>query len=307
MMNEGDIEMLGAFLQRLFVILTGTLFLSSVAIAQEFCAEASQDPTYFRKRALQTQNRIAFSNPKDGALDLPIGLCWWHSRLQRSLLYLATVRPLKKGEKPMTQQEINQTLNRLIAESAVVELRGYQSIYEFTQKNQKTIHAKMKSWQALEALNGLKGLKGKPVVSASKMAKLMDQLYQAVEIQNFVAYEMLQYPGLMAHSWLVTHMRPIYNGSAFVGYDLTTIDSNYQISTTTFSYRVGQTHFIGEFGDFTPYLQWQSSAKRYASALLKYCRPKLSKQQYQRFENALLPLIYSSADETSNTPEFLIE
>jgi hypothetical protein len=315
-----------------------TLVTMTSANATEFCENAANDQEFFRTRAQDPNHRIAFENPQDGALGLKTGLCWWHSRLQRSLIYLANVRPLKNGEKPMSNFEINQAINKLIAESAVVELRGYSSVFEFTRNNQDIIHSKMKWWQAIEALNGVQGLKGTPVVSAAKMQQLMTTLFNAVENKRFVAYQMLQYPGITAHAWLVSHITPIYENLVFAGYELSTIDSNYPVLTKKFIYRPGQTHFKGDFGDFTPYLQWQSSMKRYTTALFKHCKPKaaqaqlvnnlksaglyaenleitadierkytLSQRQFEDFNWRELASSSSSVDEKSNKPEHPIE
>jgi hypothetical protein len=265
---------------RIFIKVAATAaafsFFNLTAIhADELCA-GLQDPDFFRERALQPENRIAFVNPSGGALGLPTGLCWWHSRLQRSFIYLAQTRPLAQGEKPMSQSEIGNAVVKLIVENSVVTLRGYKNIFEFTQTNKDLIHHKMQWWQALEATQAVRGLKGKPVVSATKMQSLMTKLYDYVEKNKLIAYEMLQFPGVAAHAWLVTHMRPIYEGLLHVGYELSIIDSNFPGQSRLFNYRFGQTHFVGDFGDFTPYLQWKSSLNRYAEALRHHCKPSLN-------------------------------
>src|SRR5262245_51763136 len=90
------------------------------AFAGDFCSDLQQ-PNFFRERALDINNRMAFENPTDGALGLKTGLCWWHSRFQRDLVYLAVPRPLRDGEKPMSKKEIEKAMNKLIAENSVVE------------------------------------------------------------------------------------------------------------------------------------------------------------------------------------------
>lgn len=243
------------------------------AQAGELC-QGLDDPNYFRVRALNSENRIAFKNPRDGVLNLPIGLCWWHSRLQRSLIYLARVRPLLASESPMSRREIQLALRKVISERSVVTLRGYDSIFEFTRKNKKDVHGMLKWWQGLEAGNVLSGLKGRPIVSAHKLEKLMRRLYDEVEKKRQIAYQMLQYPGLTAHAWLVQRVLPVYENMLWSGFDLYVIDSNYPLLTRKFTYRVGQTHFIGDFGPFTPYLQWRGSWTRYHHALRRFCNSK---------------------------------
>lgn len=256
----------------------------------DFCS-AAQNKSYFQDRLLNEENLIAFKNDgKYSALNLiginqvEIGICWWHSRLQRSLNYLALARPLSLNEKPMTKNEIGEALLNLINEREVVELRGYESIHQFTAINQKVILEFLKYWQLSELKHAVRGLQGHYQVAPKELLQLMNQLYARVTVNQSVAYQMQQMPGLNAHSWLVTHMKKRINNNKLIGYDIIAIDSQLPTIPITYSYTIGDTQVKSDLfnGAFVPYTQRTGSERRYLKALAVYCRPQKTKAIFKK-------------------------
>jgi hypothetical protein len=203
----------------------------------------------------------------------------------------------------MSESEISSAIWKLIGENSVVELRGYKSIHDFTDRNEDLIHAKMKWWQGLEALGAIRGLEGSPTVSASKMKKLMAKVYDFVEKKKYIAYEMLQLEGVSAHAWLVTQIKPLYENVIQTGYELSIIDSNLPSETVQYVYRYGDTHFYDMYyGYFTPYLQWKSSLKRYLSDIYHYCSPTAARAQFlKNLEKAGDQVVMTTEDKKTVT------
>lgn len=114
------------------------------------------------------------------------------------------------------------------------------------------------------------GLKGSNVVEASELRKMMDELYEYVEIEGNIAYQKLQIKGVTAHAWLVVNMKKTSNG-----YDLEVLDSNYPSQTMIYSFRDGMTNFNHTYyGAFTPYLERRAELNSAKMAILEKCDPK---------------------------------
>ncbi|MEK6555973.1 MAG: hypothetical protein AABZ31_12080, partial [Bdellovibrionota bacterium] len=240
----------------------------------------------------------SFSNSKDysafnliGIDSVKIGICWWHSRLQRSLTYLALPRALKKGEKPMSSKEINLALASIINEAQVTELRGYKSIYEFSEKNKEAILNHLRYWQLTEVAQSVRGIVGHVEVSSHAMREKMDRLYDLVEVNKIIPFQMQQMEGPDAHSWIVIGATKAYKNKKWVGYDLLGVDSSASTQLEYFKYRFGDTQLKDSNNpseNFVPYTQRPQSELRYFTALAYYCQPQKTKAHLKA--KFLLPL-----------------
>lgn len=234
----------------------------------EFCSKNS-DPNYFKSLALDPQNTMGFTNPAAGIGNG--GLCWWHSQLQRSSLFLSVYRP--DLPKPTDPEEIKHLFEAIMKEEAVVEVPGYSNFNDFTAAWQDTLIQLLADWQISQGVVGFGWIDGVGAdsESASSLKSAMDDLYDRVENKKEIAYEVLKMPGLVAHAWLVVDMRKTDGG----GYELSVLDSN-TTSMNRYDYTPGMTNFE-YFGSipFVPYLHKTSDLKDYKNLMRNYCEGKV--------------------------------
>ncbi len=261
--------------------LVGVLLLPQPSIAatdekEAFCSQAS-NLEFFKDRLEDTNFRLGFQNPAEGFLNFPTGLCWWHSRFQRSVSHLVIFRELKPGESEMTTKELKRAIHRIRKMNNVVEIRTnrYQNFAEWSWANKDLIHKKLKSWQGWELLHGVIGLEGNSTEDPIKLKFMMDELYKEVESTNSLVYQMLQLKGPAAHAWLVIRMSKYKNRSGEpLGYKIYIVDSNFPLQTMEFDYRYGQTHFnYPGWGKFVPYTQRERELRKILGSVLRSCRP----------------------------------
>ena len=213
-------------------------------------------------------NITAFRN--DGGL-FNGGVCWWHSRLQRSALYLAVFRP----ELPRPgYDEANELLKKLEANKQVVEIGGYRNWHEFSKDQEVLIQHRLNLWQARDGFLRQAWVRGlmNPAIdrstgAAENLKKLMQVIATEVEVEKRVTYVKVQLPGITSHAWLILAARPIPTGI-----DLVLLDSNY-LSVTSYSYHYGDTaiHAYDRHG-FLPYVEQRGDFKKFEAAKSTYCR-----------------------------------
>ena len=206
-----------------------------------FCSETAN----IQAKALNSNNELAFSNPDGMKLGLigtlmgmkdGIGACWWHSKMQRSSLYLAMFRPELPA--PTNREQVVEMLDMLRAGRQVIEIPGYSNMREFSNAWASEFEEVITKWQkentwldatwtrALDASLNEK-------VNPEQLRERMELLYQRL-LSGEVLFQHLSYlDELVVHSWLVIQMESIENG-----YRLTVLDSNQQ-----YSYPVGSTGY----------------------------------------------------------------
>lgn len=232
---------------------------------RDFCTDRTSSE-FAKDLARNSDNLMSFRNYGGIANG---GVCWWHSRFQRSSLYLTIFRPDLK--RPTTDEAI-QIIKKLRAANEVVTIPGFDHFVEFSRTYQDLIQAELEAWQVADGAKfaWIRGLRGKAVVTAEKMKNLMDDLYREVEIRGNIAYQKLQIKGITAHAWLVVKVKPEENG-----YLLEVLDSNYPRTTNYYRYRYGNTHFTHHYyGNFTPYLEETKEMGRISSTIVNTCIPK---------------------------------
>lgn len=195
------------------------------------------------------------------------GVCWWHSRFQRNLLYLTQLKPhLPKLQK----HEIPQLIREIRLGMGILVIPGFNSIENFSKHYQAEIQRELNDWQLYDGivLNAwINGIKGNHKIEAHKLKKMMDELYQYVGVEKKIAYQKLQIKGITAHAWLVVGIKKNSDG-----YDLGVVDSNAPQVTKSFNYRVGNTSFYTKsYGDFVPYLEFKREELRLSSLAKSYC------------------------------------
>jgi hypothetical protein len=250
---------------------------------QTFCRQAS-NKEFFQNRLASSESRIAFDNEKKysafnlvGIDGVKVGICWWHSRFQRSLNYLAVARPLNKGESRMTDQEIRAAINDVINETNVVELRGYKSILEFTEQNKEIILHFLTYWQLTEVPQAARGLVGSSKADPENLKTKMHELYKDVMVNKTIQFQVQQLEGIEAHSWIVFGMAKTFKNKKWVGYTILAVDSERATSVDVVHYTFGDTQIGTVKNSYVPYTQRPQSELRYFTALAYYCKPEKTK------------------------------
>lgn len=239
----------------------GILFLafSSLAEADSLCRNNWAN---FQSKLLNNANRLSFTNSGG---PMGIGLCWWHSRMQRNANYLLAFDPLAY---PMKQKEIWTVIKGLSKVNKVQTVRGYQNLEEFSLAHADKMNETLGQWQAADSFfrfNWVNGLSGSSEVKAKELKKQMDALYTRVNRKKEIVYQMLQMPGAEAHAWLVIGMKKTSDG-----YALEVVDSN-TTSLTKFYYTNGMSNFSYYGKDFVPFTQREDDFKSYFKAINSSC------------------------------------
>lgn len=230
----------------------------------EFCTN-HQDKSRIQDYLEFSENLMSFKN--DGGV-FDGGVCWWHSRFQRNMAYLAIFKP----ESPIIpKKEIRNLLNQIRNGKTVVIVPGFLNVKDFTQYYQKEIQGLLNDWQILEGgLQGgwQRGIQGKTSLDPKVLSPMMDRLYDYVENQKKIAYQKLQIKGITAHAWLVHRMKKMEDG-----YILSYVDSNAPQEVLTYHYKyTDRSFFIKGYGNFVPYLEFVKEEERLTTVAKNYCQ-----------------------------------
>lgn len=228
---------------------------------QAYC---ERDYDAFKKVALDPDQRVSFRN-RGGLLEG--GVCWWHSRFQRSATYLAIYRP--ELPKP-SAAEARKLIRMLIKMQGPVVIPGYSGLRDFSSDFEAVLQKQLERWQLSDGVwrsAWVNGLSGHTHERSKKLRKMMDDLYVAVVDKKMIVWEKLQVPGIPAHAWLVVDMEKLEHG-----YRLKTIDSNYPTETVSYDYQFGDTHLvIYKVLDFVPYRGADRDLKKIFGAFSAFC------------------------------------
>jgi len=245
------------------LVILSTLLFSCLPLtgqAKEICNRSRKE---LFQQFKTDENRIAFEN--DGGL-FNGGVCWWHSRLQRSSVYLARFSPEK--QKP-TQAEAEAIVNQLAHLSGVVEIPGYQNFYEFSLDHPKIIQHELNQWQKRDGFlnqQWIRGLSGKNHLSADQLKSQMNNIFGQFQKSEPGLWLMVQMKGITSHALLLLNMVKTEQG-----YLLTTIDSNFPDTTVSFDYHFGDTFLRYGGSTFVPYAGFQKDMLKINQALEQYC------------------------------------
>ncbi len=214
--------------------------------------------------------RIAFKNT--GGI-INGGVCWWHSRLQRSSFFLVRFAP--DSARP-DQRKLNEILSGLRHMNRVVTIPGFADFHSFTRSYQKQIQRMLNDWQIYDGLYNfqwLRGISGRPALPSQQMIERMDAVYAAYKNSPASMWIMAQMEGITSHSFLIVHMEKV-NG----GYDLDLIDSNHPMEVVRVAYHEGDQSLRTnkKSSPFVPYVGFQEDFRKISRGLAGYCRNKSS-------------------------------
>ncbi len=243
------------------IFVLSAFFTQTTSLASEYC---SRTKTEILTALSEPQNRISFKNTGGIANG---GVCWWHSRLQRSSIYLTTYAP----EKPKpTKKQATQIVRALTFITEVVEIPGYSNFFDFTQDFQDIIQKELNHWQARDGFinqQWIRGISGKWSVPAEQLRARMVYIYEALIDSPAGLWVMTQMKGIVSHAVLITRMVP----HAW-GYEISVIDSNQPDLTRVLEYQYGDESILLGSDRFTPYLGFQKDFQKIKLALDHHCQ-----------------------------------
>jgi hypothetical protein len=230
--------------------------------AADVCARGAAE---IQAMAYDPSSRISVYN--QGGL-LNGGVCWWHSRLQRSSLFLASFRPeLPKA----THAQGVAIIDALARMDRVVVIPGYANFHEFTADYEHEIIARLAKWQLTDGIlhfRWVDGLSGRWHVPARTLQYIMSRIHQMVTVEHRLVFEKLHFNSIASHAYLVIGSRETAQG-----YDIDVIDSNHPGETLTVHYVKGQTSLYKPDDNqaFVPYLDFEGDFSRLNWSLFRFC------------------------------------
>lgn len=256
----------------LFLFTTSTSFAAIFPQTKEVFCERFDNKTAVKELSTTKENLLSFKN-QGGIFDG--GVCWWHSRFQRNLLYLAIFHPEKKRD-----QNPQQLINQIRLAREIVHINGFKNVEEFSQVYKKQIITELENWQLYEGVvlsAWIQGLKGNHSIAPQEMLTRMNALYSYVANNHKIAYQKLQIKGITAHAWLVTDIK-----KTNYGYVLGVIDSNRPNQSMMYTYTIGDRSFSSKsYGSFVPYLEFTREEERLVTIAKKYCNRSFSALQLE--------------------------
>lgn len=211
-----------------FSILTFVLFLgfsteSISAVKKDkvvFCQSRQTQPEIIK--LLRSPANLLPSKNAGGLFGLQTGVCWWHSRLQRRLTYLAKFRP--DLPRP-SDSAVRKILRQIKQKERVIEIPGFKDVNEFGKVHAKLIQKTLNAWMAGDSIlrfTWIKGLQKKRPKDEAYLKAHLAQLYAEFKQSPGIMMQVLDFKGISAHSWLITDMKKDVRGD----YIIEIIDSN---------------------------------------------------------------------------------
>ncbi len=249
------------------ILILLSLFASSSLFAQSrnFCERNRGDILSLMQ---VPEARIAFKNA-GGLMDG--GVCWWHSRLQRSSFFLAKYNP--ENSKP-TPVQLNSILAGLRNMDRVVTIPGYENFESFTRDYQGQIQNLLNDWQVFDGFYNfqwIRGISGNSILPPKDMEVRMNAVYQSFRQSPASMWVMAQMKGVVSHAFLVVGME-VVNG----GYDLELIDSNNPREVVRVAYQAGDQFLQTNRSTtaFVPYVGFQEDFRKISKGLSTFCKNK---------------------------------
>ena len=254
---------------------------------QAFCARNEYDIAHGLNTS--ANGKIAFSNP-DGpwvvlnkVLHRKIfngGVCWWHTRFQRSAAYLVNFFPGRPRPLPGKARTL---ISQIIAMKSVIEIPGFNNLSEFTQAYEKEISSALSNWLLRDWATG-HGSGERPFDTSSlapaELRGAMDGLYERMLAQPqliFLRIHSASVGVFDSHALLLTGIELLGNPlmpPGPQGYRLSVIDSNTPGLVSTVDYNFGDhnlNYCSGKCDAMIPRIDFDDDLAKIDGAVQKYC------------------------------------
>ncbi|HXH30667.1 MAG TPA: hypothetical protein VNJ01_07625 [Bacteriovoracaceae bacterium] len=247
------------------VLLLAFLLFSYSLLASPICQQNSQTIITLLS---DPSSRIAFKN--QGGL-LGKGVCWWHSRLQRSSAYLAEYKP---DLPPPDVREVRRILTTLMQMNGVTIIPGFHNFESFSMAHQREIQKTLNYWQKVDGFFNfvwIQSISGNYQLRPEALEARMNMIYSTFQTSPQPLWVMAQIKGITSHSLLLLGMEKNANG-----FRLTVIDSNHPGQSLEIYYHFGDTALQAPASRyaFIPYVGFQNDYKKIFAAVRNYCGQK---------------------------------
>jgi hypothetical protein len=245
-----------------FLFILGLSFFSGLAFGSEICGRQRSD---IQQLLSHSSSRVAQRN--GGGL-FNLGVCWWHSRLQRSSVFLARYAPDQPRPTPEEAEKILESLRLM---HRVVTIPGHANFESFTLDHPEQVQRLLDRWQKSDGFfhfSWIRGISGTSSLPPKQMRQQMQRIFRAYLSSPVPIWLMAQIRGISAHSVLVKKMSRTEQG-----FKLWVIDSNRPGQTLELVYQDGDRHIRTPAGNYTfvPYLGFQNDFRRMATAIREHC------------------------------------
>lgn len=282
--------------KNLLVILT--LILSFKVRANDICSRSQDD---LKTLLSDTRSRISFKN-KGGMFGQ--GVCWWHSRLQRSSLYLANFRP---DLNPPSRPEVMKIVNDFRQMNKIVTIPGYENFESFSKDHKTELQNMLDQWQIYDGVinaEWVRGISGQSSLPMNDMILRMKDVYKYYKSSPTPLWVMAQMKGITSHALLIVNMKEIP-----YGYEMDVIDSNYPSEIHTLNYQEGDISLKGPEDKYTfvPYVGFQNDFILISKALRTRCKnkvPILDLQDFRPGQVELPEVHHNTGTQLSTRPQY---
>jgi hypothetical protein len=264
-----------------YLITLSLLILPFTSFAAEFCSRTQTDILNSLENPL---NRIAFKNA--GGI-FNSGVCWWHSRLQRSATYLVRFAPEKA--KP-TATQVSSILFSLRNMNQVVTIPGFTDFKSFTKAYQVQTQKMLNDWQKFDGVINReweRGISGHSSLPSAALELQMHKVFDFFKNSPLPVWVLVQIKGISSHAYLILDMEQVSNGL-----DFHVIDSNHPEKKGLVQYRYGQTSLreVGEKYTFVPYVGFQNDFRLISASLKTHCHSFTLDRDFAHIEDGQIEL-----------------
>lgn len=241
-------------------VINGTLLPTN---KNEFCSRFA-NLSILAEFSADNLNMMSFKN-QGGLFDG--GVCWWHSRFQRNIFYLAIFNPSLNRPNLI---EAKRLIKEIRLGKNIITIPGFSNFNEFSDYYKKEILNELEDWQLYDGIvlgRWIDGLKGDTKVKPEVLHKMMDESFNYTVNEKRIGYHKLQIKGITSHAWLITGMKKFEQG-----YEIGFIDSNNPLLCQNYSYKYGDESFYDKsYGDFVPYLEFKREEIRLGQIASAFC------------------------------------
>ena len=210
------------------IILSLLVFIPTFAHSQSICDRYDEGLVEYLK---VEETRISFKN-KGGLFNG--GVCWWHSRLQRSSAYLAIYHP--EISRP-TNHEAYIILKKLKEMKSYVVIPGFDNFLDFTNAYKVEAQKVLDEWQIEDGFinqQWIRGISGNHKLPANQMKLRIETIHTSFKQSKNPLWVMAQIKGITAHAFLILDM---YYKNGY--WAISVIDSNHPLKTIELTYHEG--------------------------------------------------------------------
>ena len=195
-----------------------------------------------------------------------IGLCWWHTRMQRNAHYLGY---FSSSDARPSKEDAWKIIKKFTSTGDVVLVPGYVSLRQFSDEYSQEMTEALGQWQIVDSFvkqGWIHGLAGSSTAKPEKIVKGMDELSVEVNDKHKLVYQVLEMPGLEAHAWIVSGIQKDQ-----WGYRMQVVDSNFTNMQEARYYSGSTTIEYNGYPNFVPVTEHDGELRSIQKSVTNFC------------------------------------